>query len=34
MLQQMNFGEGFIDASLYELDAELTKIDELLPRSG
>lgn len=26
----MSFGDGFIDASLYELDEELTKIDELL----
>jgi IS5 family transposase len=28
--QQMSFGDGFIDRSLYELDEELTKIDELL----
>lgn len=28
--QQMSFGDGFIDASLYELDDELKKIDELL----
>ena len=28
--QQMSFGDGFIDASLYELDEELTKADELL----
>src|SRR5262245_6364396 len=28
--QQMSFGDGFIDASLYELDEELTKVDELL----
>lgn len=28
--QQMSFGEGFIDASLYELDEELRKVDELL----
>ena len=28
--QQMSFGDGFIDQSLYELDEELTKIDELL----
>lgn len=28
--QQMSFGDGFIDASLYELDEELTKLDELL----
>jgi transposase, IS5 family len=28
--QQMSFGDGFIDASLYELDEELQKIDELL----
>ena len=26
----MSFGDGFIDQSLYELDEELTKIDELL----
>ena len=26
----MSFGDGFIDASLYELDEELTKADELL----
>ena len=26
----MSFGDGFIDTSLYELDEELTKIDELL----
>jgi transposase, IS5 family len=26
----MSFGDGFIDASLYELDEELKKIDELL----
>ena len=28
--QQMSFGDGFIDASLYELDGELQKVDELL----
>lgn len=28
--QQMSFGDGFIDASLYELDEELKQIDELL----
>src|SRR5262245_34358704 len=28
--QQMSFGDGFIDASLYELDEELKKVDELL----
>ncbi len=28
--QQLSFGDGFIDVSLYELDEELTKIDELL----
>ncbi len=28
--QQMSFGEGFIDPSLYELDEELQKVDELL----
>lgn len=28
--QQMSFGDGFIDVSLYELDEELTKVDELL----
>ena len=26
----MSFGDGFIDASLYELDEELKKVDELL----
>jgi hypothetical protein len=26
----MSFGDGFIDASLYELDEELNKVDELL----
>jgi transposase, IS5 family len=28
--QQMSFGDGFIDASLYQLDEELKKVDELL----
>ena len=28
--QQMSFGDGFIDPSLYELDEELKKVDELL----
>src|SRR4029450_3964827 len=28
--QQMSFGDGFIDSSLYELDEELRKVDELL----
>jgi IS5 family transposase len=28
--QQMSFGDGFIDPSLYRLDEELKKIDELL----
>ena len=28
--QQMSFGDGFIDACLYELDEELKKADELL----
>jgi IS5 family transposase len=28
--QQMSFGDGFIDASLYELDEELAKVDEFL----
>jgi len=28
--QQMSFGDGFIDASLYELDDELKQVDELL----
>lgn len=28
--QQMSFGDGFIDASLYELDEELKKVDEFL----
>jgi len=26
----MSFGDGFVDASLYELDEELKKVDELL----
>ena len=30
MSQQMSFGDGFIDPSLYELDEELKKVDELL----
>lgn len=30
--QQMSFGDGFIDASLYQLDEELKKVDELLSR--
>jgi IS5 family transposase len=28
--QQMSFGDGFIDASLYELDDELKQVDDLL----
>lgn len=28
--EQMSFGDGFIDASLYDLDEELKKVDELL----
>jgi IS5 family transposase len=28
--QQMSFGDGFIDSSLYELDEELTQVDEFL----
>jgi transposase, IS5 family len=28
--QQMSFGDGFIDPSLYQLDEELKKVDELL----
>lgn len=28
--QQMSFGDGFVDSSLYELDEELSKADELL----
>ena len=28
--EQMSFGDGFIDASLYELDEELKRVDELL----
>ena len=31
--QQMSFGDGFIDASLYQLDEELTKVDEVLSNS-
>jgi IS5 family transposase len=30
IVQQFSFGDGFIDRSLYELDEELRKIDELL----
>jgi IS5 family transposase len=32
--QQLSFGDGFIDPSLYELDEELTKADELLSNPG
>lgn len=28
--QQMGFGDGFIDPSLYQLNEELKKVDELL----
>ena len=28
--QQFSFGDGFIEPSLYELDEELRKVDELL----
>src|SRR5215471_11727655 len=28
--QQISFGDGFIDSSLYELDEELKKVDQLL----
>ena len=31
--QQFGFGDGFIDPSLYELDEELKKVDELLCQS-
>ncbi len=31
--QQFGFGDGFIDPSLYELDEELRKVDELLSQS-
>ena len=31
--QQFGFGDGFIDPSLYELDEELKKVDELLSQS-
>lgn len=31
--QQFSFGDGFIDSSLYELDEELRKVDELLSQS-
>ncbi|MEK7386094.1 MAG: transposase, partial [candidate division NC10 bacterium] len=31
--QQFGFGDGFIDPSLYELDEELRKVDELLCQS-
>jgi hypothetical protein len=30
----MSFGDGFIEASLYELDDELEKVDELLSNGG
>jgi transposase, IS5 family len=33
IVQQFSFGDGFIDRSLYELDEELRKIDELLCQS-
>jgi transposase, IS5 family len=32
--QQFSFGDGFIDRSLYELDEELRKVDELLSQSN
>ena len=32
--EQMSFGDGFIDASLYKLDEELKKVDELLSSSA
>ena len=32
--QQMSFGDGFIDASLYELDDELKQVDEILSDRG
>ena len=32
--QQFGFGDGFIDPSLYELDEELRKVDELLCQSS
>ncbi|MGH7771803.1 MAG: transposase, partial [Candidatus Binatia bacterium] len=32
--QQFGFGDGFIDPSLYELDEELRKVDELLRQSS
>lgn len=32
--QQFGFGDGFIDPSLYELDEELRKVDELLSQSN
>src|SRR3989337_2338280 len=32
--QQMSFGDGFIDSSLYELDEELKKADELLSNAS
>ncbi|MDA0986856.1 MAG: transposase [Bacteroidetes bacterium] len=28
--QQLSFGDGFIDPSLYELDEELKRVDQLL----
>ena len=33
MAQQFGFGDGFIDPSLYKLDEELRKVDELLCQS-
>jgi transposase, IS5 family len=32
--QQMSFGDGFIDPSLYQLDEELKKVDELLSQGA
>ena len=29
--RQMSFGDSFIDASLYQLDEELTKVNDFLP---
>ncbi|MFQ5799184.1 MAG: ISNCY family transposase [Bacteroidota bacterium] len=32
--KQLSFGEGFVDPSLFELDEELTQVDELLSEPG
>ncbi len=32
--QQLSFGDGFIDPSLYELDDELKRVDALLSQKN